>query len=115
MKASLTQVLADTRSELPVLRKHGSAAIADAIERLCDEVAEAAAPFIEYLTEQQAMLRSNKSQAWLRRRHPEWQRNGLARTVAGGHREYLKVVVPASLDVDAVQADARLAASRDAA
>jgi hypothetical protein len=111
---TLSQVLADQRAELPVLRKHGQTTLADAIERLCDDVAEAGSLFLEYLSEPEAQLRSGKSTAWLRRRFPEWQRQGLAR-LRNGAREYLKVVVPHALDVDALRADARRAAQKDAA
>jgi hypothetical protein len=111
---TLDQVIADARGQAAVLRTYGAGDVADALERLCEQVAEAAAPFLEYQNEQEAMLSSGRSQAWLRTRFPEWERRGLARMVRG-RREYLKVVVPQDLNLDAVRADARRAAGESAA
>jgi hypothetical protein len=111
---TLDQVIADARGQAAVLRTYGAEPVADALERLCDRFAEASAPFREFMNEQEAMLASGKSQKWLRDRFPEWERRNLARMVRG-RREYLKVVVPQDLNLDAVRADARRAAGESAA
>ena len=116
MTRSLDQVLADARGELPILRKHGQHHVADAIERLCDEVSEAAAPFLTWLSEAEAQLQSDHAAAWLRRRFPQWERMGLARWHPNRptQRQYLRVAVPRSRNLDAVRADAAREAARQA-
>lgn len=112
MARSLEQVLADAEGELPVLRKHGSSAIADAIERLCAEVRQAAEDYMVWLSESDAVLASDHSAAWFRARFAGWQRQGLARWNPRNQRErqYRALIVPRRHDADAVRADAEHAA-----
>jgi len=111
---TLEQVLIDARGELPVLRKHGQSTLADAIEHLLDDVAEAGAPFLEWLSEGESCIRSDHAAEWLRRRFPQWERQGLARwhPRRANARQYLKVVVPLARNLDAVRADAAREAGR---
>ena len=104
----LEQVIADRRSEAAVLRRHGQTAIADALESFADDVAESAHPFLEWLTETDAMLHSGHSEEWLRKRFPAWERQGLARWNPSrpNCRQYLKVAVPSARNIDAARADA---------
>lgn len=113
---SLEQVLADARGELPILRKHGQATIADAIERLVEDVVESAQPFLVWLSEGEARLRSDHSAEWLRRRFPAWERQGLARwnPRRPSERQYLQVVIPQARNLEAVRADAAREAARQA-
>ena len=113
---TLEQVLTDWRGEVPVLRKHGQHALADAVDRLCDEVHEAARPFLRWLSESEAQLRSNRSPEWLRRRFPQWERSGLARWHPNrpNQRQYLECAIPQDLNLDAVRADAAREAARQA-
>ena len=113
---TLEQVLADTRGEIPVLRRHGQHVIADAIERLCDDVQEAAQPFMRWLSESEAQLRSHRSTEWLRKRFAGWERMGLARwnPHRPTQRQYLECAIPQDLNLDAVRADAAREAARQA-
>lgn len=112
----LDQVLADARGELPVLRKHGQHSLADAIERLVDDVSESAAPFLTWISEAEAQLQSDHRAEWLRRRFPQWERQGLARRHPRRptERQYLKVAIPQAHNLDAVRADAAREAARQA-
>lgn len=112
----LEQVLADARGEIPVLRRHGQHSIADAIERLVEDVAEAAKPFLQWLNESEAQLRSGHSAEWLRKRFAAWERQGLARRhpQRPSQRQYLTVAIPQARNLDAVRADAAREAARQA-
>jgi len=114
---SLEQVLADARGELPVLRKHGQDVLADALERLCQEVADATEDYRTWLSEGDAMLRSSKGRYWLRSRFGDWARQGLARWSPRNSRarEYRALVVPQRTDLAALRADARQAARGEGA
>lgn len=109
---SLEQVLADWRGELPVLRKHGQTALADAIEKFASEVATAAEPYLAWIPESDAAIRSNHRGEWFRARFPGWERQGLARYAPNNRRQrqYRLLIVPVATNLDAVRADARRAA-----
>lgn len=102
---TIEQVIADARGELPILRKHGQDALADAIARLCDEVAAAAEPFTRWLSEADAVLRSTHAAPWFRQRFAAWERQGLARTTRTG-RQYLACIVPERVRLGGVRDDA---------
>lgn len=113
----LEQVLADARGELPVLRKHGQDAIADAIARLCDEIAEAAEPFTRWLSEKEAVLGSDHAAPWFRQRFAAWERQGLARWSPRNkqERQYLACIVPQRADVRSARQDGVRAARGESA
>lgn len=90
---SLEQVIADKRGELPVLRKHGQAALADALEEFAKEIADSAEDYMTWLTEKKAELRSGRSERWLRSQFPAWEREGHAK-LEHGHRYYRQLIVP---------------------
>jgi hypothetical protein len=90
---SLEQVLADVRGELPILRKHKQDALADALERLCKDVANAAEEYLLFVSETDAQLRTGRSLRWLRARFPEWERAGHGRW-RSGHRQYRLLILP---------------------
>ena len=108
----LEQVLADALGELPVLRKHGQNALADAIEQLCQEVADATEDYRRWLSEGDAMIRSGKGRYWLRARFGDWARNDLARWSPKNARarEYRALIVPQRSDLERLRADAKAAA-----
>lgn len=112
---TIEQVLADARGEAAVLRKHGQEAIADAIDRICDDVAEATEDYRNWLTETDAMLRSGHTRAWLRNRFPAWERQGMARWSPknAAAREFRALMVPQRTNLAALRADARMAARGD--
>lgn len=90
---TLEQVLADYRGDAAVLRRRGHAKDAELIERLCDAVADAAEDFLTWLSEDDAMLRSGRSRAWLRAQFADWSRGGNARK-DGARRVYRQAVIP---------------------
>ena len=112
---SIEQVIADAREEAAVLRKHGQDAIASAIDRVCDEVADATEDYRTWLTETDAMLRSGHTRAWLRNRFPAWDRQGMARWSPknSAAREFRALIIPQRTNLAALRADARLAARGD--
>lgn len=89
----LEQVLADARGDAAVLRRAGHTADAQLIERICDQVANAAEDYLRWLTEEDAALRSGRSLTWIRSRFSEWEREGHARR-DGRRRLYRQVVIP---------------------
>lgn len=109
---TIEQVIADARGELPVLRKHGQDAIADAIERLCDEISIAAEPFTRWMSETEAVLASPHAGPWFRQRFRVWESQGLARWNPRNkqERQYLTVIVPQRVRLDVVRDNAREAA-----
>ena len=110
MGADLTQILADARGEAAVLRRAGHPAQADSIEKLCDQVSDATEEYRTFLSESDAILQSAKAKAWFRSRFPEWEREGNARRIARGEREYRQIIVPRRANVSAArEAGARAA------
>ncbi len=111
---TLEQVLADWRGDAAVVRKHGDKHTADVIERLCDAVARAAEDFLVWLGEDDAILRSGHTRAWLRGRFAQWESQGHAKHV-NRRRYYRQLVVPRRIDLDAARDDARRTARESAA
>lgn len=108
----LEQVLADAREEAGILRKHGQDAIADALLRLCQDVADATEDFRTWLSEPDAMLRCGKPRGWLRSRFADWchAKNARWSPRNARAREYRAIIIPQRTDVVALRADARRAA-----
>ena len=106
---SITDVIADERGQAAVLRHNGYVREADARERLLDRVARAAAPFTDWLSEKEAVLRSGHSAEWHRARFPQLLAQGLARIHPERPRErqYLRCVVPQRANVSAARAAGR--------
>lgn len=111
---TLEQVLADAREQANTLRLHGHTAQADSISRVCDEVAAAAEPWLTWLSEPEAALRSGRSLVWWRRRFPTLERDGLARQ-RGRHREYREVAVASDANVVTARHQGRQAARQASA
>ena len=88
----LAEVLADVRGEAAVLRRRGSAAMADALEDVAEKVATAAEDYLRFVPEAEARLRGAKL-AFLRRNFPTWEQDGHARKVHGT-REYRAIMLP---------------------
>lgn len=117
MSDDLVQVLADARGDLAVLRKHGASVPIEKVADLIEGVAEAAYPFVTFISETEAVVRSDHRAPWFRQRFGDWERQGYARLNPRRpkERQYLLAVVPLRHDVEAVRADARRAAHEDAA
>lgn len=110
----LGQVLADWREQASILRRRGHPREAKHIEQLCDDVKYAAGTYLDWLTEDEAMLRSGRSRTYLRARFPEWQSEHMA-LAEGRRRRYRACVIPRRADVEAAKAAARVAAKEAAA
>lgn len=108
---NLEQVLADVREEAALLRRHGHKVQADSMESVCDRVRDCMAPYLDWLTEEEAMARSGRSAAWLRGQLPEWEGIGMARQ-EGRRRWYRRVIVPRRPNLEAARADAIREAQR---
>lgn len=108
--AKLEQILADARGELPVIRKGGQSGIdvANALEEFITRVDEASKDMRQFISEKEAVIRSDKSVVWLRARFPEWQRQGNARHNPTNPRErqYLVLILPVPARLSAARADA---------
>lgn len=89
----LQQVLTDWRGDAAVLRRAGHVADADLREKMADQVSAAAASYLNWLSETEAMLRSGKSRDWLRGRFSGWEAEGHAR-MTGRERQYRELIVP---------------------
>lgn len=104
-------VLADARQRAQLLRAEGHPIQAGSIERVCDEFAGAMRPFLTWLSESEAQLRSGWSVERLRSAFPEWEEMGCARKSGDGRRakrQYREFIVPARvLEADARQAGLR--------
>ena len=114
----LAQRLADAREDLAVLRGRGGASVSvDAVTAILDGIAEAAYPFTTFISETEAVIRSDHRAPWFRQRFADWARQGYARynPRRPKERQYLLAVVPLRHDVEAVREDARRTAREDAA
>lgn len=105
MAETLEQALADEREDLQVLRQKGFTQEADMLERTIERLARAAAPYLDWLSEKEAVLRSAHSVEWLRARYPVLEAQGLARRNPHNARErqYLRVAVPQRANVSAAR------------
>ena len=109
MKKTLEQVLAEVPIEAAVLRKHGELQLAKAIERLAADVATAAENYLDFLTEDEAMLRSGRTRSFLRNRFAGWEAEGMARK-DGRRRKYRRCIIPRRPDLGAAREAGRRAA-----
>ena len=91
---ALEQLLADWLGEAQVLRKNGFRREADDIERRVDEIKLASQEYLEWLSEEDAVLRSGYSEHWLRTRFAGWEHDGHAKKGASGERWYREIIVP---------------------
>jgi hypothetical protein len=105
---ALELVLADALERATLLRSEGHGPQAASIERVCAEVRESMASFLEILSESEAQLRSSWTVDRLRGRFPEWEARGLAMLDERGKRRYRAIVLPARAE----EAAAKLAGLR---
>ena len=102
---TLTQVLADERAELAVLRRKGLVREAELLEHTLDRIARAAEPFTDWLSEKEAVLRSAHAAEWHRARFAALEAQGLARKSPTNPRErqYLRCAVPQRANLSAAR------------
>jgi hypothetical protein len=106
----LESVLSEYRADAQVLRRYGDTRVADAIDRVCKDVAVAAEDFMRFISEADAMMRSGRGVDFLRARFPAWERDGNAR-YERRQRYYRQVVVEHRLDLEAAREAGRIAGS----
>lgn len=108
MIGTLDQILADWRGDAAVLRRHGNEHDAELIEKLCHQVSRAAEDYLQWLSEEDAMLQSGHGGEWFRGRFAGWERDGHARRI-GRKRYYRQVVVPRRANPEAAREAGRQA------
>lgn len=105
MAETLEQALADEREAISMLRGRGFTREAELLEHSVERLARAAAPFLDFLSEKEAMLRSAHSEEWLRALYPRLEAQGLARRNPNNPRErqYLRCAIPQRANVSAAR------------
>lgn len=108
MTEPLEQVLADAKSELPVMDKRGGVWTAKDIEHFIERVEASTFNYRVFVSEKDAVARSSKSVPWFRDRFPEWQRQGNARynPTNPRDRQYRLIIVPLSARESEARSDA---------
>lgn len=109
---SLEQVIADWRERASACRRVKDERVADLIDEICQEIANATEDYTKWLSESDAMIRCGKGRYWLRARFGDWTRSDCARWSPKNKRarEYRAMVIPQRADFAALQADAIAAA-----
>lgn len=102
---TLEQVMADAKEDVTRLRVHGHKAQADSIEMLVKAVEGAAADYLTWYTEDEAVARSSFKANWFRVRFPEWESQGMAKK-EGRVRYYRQPIIPRRSNLEAARADA---------
>lgn len=97
----LATAIADARSDAQALRRTGNVGQADHLERVLSEIALAAEPYMAWLSEDDAILRSGLTERGIRRRFRGLLECGLARHGNRGRREYLECAIPRRANVAA--------------
>jgi hypothetical protein len=91
----LAEVIADWLGDAAVLRRNGNVAGAEILERCAREAKESTAEeFMLWISEGEAMTRSGHVAAWFRARFEAMRREGHARTMKRGVRQYRACAVP---------------------
>jgi hypothetical protein len=112
MARELSDVLADWLGDAAVLRRNGNAAGAETLERCAREVKESAEEWLLWISEGEAMTRSGHVAAWFRARFEAFKREGHARTVKRGVRQYRACVVPRRANTAIAELQGREASQR---
>lgn len=86
-------VLTDWLGDAQVLRGRGHVRDAELLDRCAEEMKHALAPFLAWMSEADAMLRSGRGVEFFRSRFAGWQSQGLSEQ-RGRHRWYRAAVVP---------------------
>jgi hypothetical protein len=108
MSETLEDVIAAARREIPILEKRGGIDVANALNEYVTRVSAATEDYRTFISEKEAVIRSDKSVPWLRARFAEWQRQGNARHNPTNPRErqYRRLIVPVAARISSAQADA---------
>jgi hypothetical protein len=108
MTEPLETVLADAKSELPVMDRTRGVWTAKDVEKFVERVEQATFNYRTFVTEKAAAARSGKSTAWFRARFAAWEREGNARLNPTNPRErqYRLMIVPLAARTSEARADA---------
>jgi hypothetical protein len=107
------QFIADAMSDAQVLRRRGHTHDAELIEGIIREAQQVFEPFLTWLKEPDAMLRSGEPPNFFRRNRVRWSSINMAKK-EGRVWYYLQAVVPQRTHVSGVVADAKRAARQPA-
>lgn len=101
----IAEVLDEMRAEVAVLRDNKAAMPPDRLETRLREIENATIDLREWLSEDDAMLRSARTRAWLRGQFPQWMAQGLARFNPDKpkERQYLQLIVPLRANASAAR------------
>lgn len=108
----LDEMIANWRSDAQALRRQGILDRANWLDERADEVRASAVPWITWLSEKDAMLKSGMTQKYFRIHFPGWLDQNLARW-NGKDREFRDCIVPQRKHRSATREDARRAAHGD--
>jgi hypothetical protein len=113
MHRSLETVIADWQSNADAADRIGEADKAKLIRTIVREVSDAAADYLVFTSETEAILYSAKSKNWLRRQFAIWERQGNAKWNGRKLRLYRRCVLPRRAEIGRTVADAEQEARRD--
>jgi len=113
MARSLETVIADWQSNADAADRIGEGVKARLIRTIIREVSDAAADYLVFASETEAILYSAKSKEWLRRQFPIWERQGNARWNGRKLRLYRRCVLPRRAEIGRTMADAEQTARHD--
>lgn len=102
---TLETVIASEREDAAVLRRKGMVREAEMLEQAIARIAKAAAPFTDWLSENEASLRSARSVSWLRSQFPSLLEQGLARQNPSRptERQFLRCAIPQRANTSAAR------------
>lgn len=106
---TLERVLLDAQADAEALRRNGHAAQAETAERIVAAVREAAEPFLDWITEGAARLRSGRGDDYFKARRETWAEQGLAER-RGRHWWYRRCVIEHRKPVSLSRGEARRSA-----
>lgn len=87
------QLLADWQGDAQVLRARGHTHDAEVLERCASEMQAALGPYLTWLSEPEARLKSGRGIAYFRSQFAQWTTLGLAE-LRGRQRYYRAAIVP---------------------
>jgi hypothetical protein len=108
----LEEIIANWKARSVTLRQFKHPHDAELIDELLDEVCASTEDYRTFLSSRDAAVYAGRSEAWLRHRFEEWQRQGCARwnPMNLKERQYRQIVLPRHVDLPGIRADARRAA-----
>lgn len=102
----LGTTLADAMEDATILRRNGHTIQADTIERIVSLVKVAAADYLAWIPEHEAMLRAGRQEDFFRARRKQWEEDGLAEC-RNRQWYYRRLIVPRRKLDSIVRAEAR--------